>query len=106
MNIADLKKLDLKNLDIKNMDVNRMLSDLGSKKDALAQGVVILVSLFVAGSLAKEFFSNRNDLNAQTQDLNAKLEAIKDNEQSAKRLKAFMAAFPKILDEDAFPSAI
>lgn len=100
--MADLK--DLQNL--KNLNYEEIAQTVLQKKELLSQVVVGTVSLLLLIVFVKGYFDRRQKYQEEIDQLNAKIEVIQIHDEGVSKIKSFLAAQPKALDDDHFSSLL
>ena len=104
MAMFDLEKL--KKIDLKNIDINKILPLLLEQKEFFAQIVVVIVSVLTMIGILSGYRVQNQQYHREFQQLKDKAQIVQDYEGGMKKMKAFLAALPKELDEGQIASQI
>ena len=97
---------DLKNIDLKNIDVNSIVPALLAKKDLLAQAIAVMLAVVVLIALLGNYFSQSQGLKQQVDQLKEKVAAVKTYDDGVVKVKKFLTALPKALDDESLSNQI
>ena len=97
---------DLKKIDLKSIDIGKATALLLEKKEILAQGTVLILSVLMLIGLLGGTQAQTEQYRQEIEGLNAKAGVVQSYENGLKKMKSFLAALPKELDEEQFSSLI
>jgi len=89
----------LQQFDINNLDTGQIISLLEEHKNSIIMVVVVVGSLFLAGSMFNNYRTKTQALHVQLTQLQEKLDAIKVNQAALNSLNNFKSGIPKNLNE-------